>query len=106
MTAENYYLGGVVQNEMRIETTDERKRLWQHLKEASGNSTKSGALDDAARYYTRMAGGTSAVPHGAVASLLQRAENQGSVTAEEIAEELSTPELPVEARTEWSVGED
>jgi len=52
-----------------------------------------------------MRGGTSTVPNGSIAKLLRRAEEQGSVTAEEIAEELSTPELPVEARTEWSVGE-
>jgi len=90
---------------MRIEATEERERLWEKLKEASGNNTKSGALDDAARYYIRMRGGTSTVPNGSIAKLLRRAEEQGSVTAEEIAEELSTPELPVEARTEWSVGE-
>lgn len=103
MTRENYRSGWHVQNDMRIHDTEERERLWSDLLDATGENTKSGALDEAARYYVRMAGGTSAVPNGAVAELLALAEEQGSVTVEEIADVLDTPELPVDAQTTWSV---
>jgi len=91
-------------NDMRIEATDARERKWENLKEATGEGHKSTALDAAADYYLKMAGGTTAVPVGAIAELMKRADEQGSVTAEEIAEVLDTEQLPVEAETSWSVG--
>jgi len=94
-----------VQNRMRIQSTDERKRRWEHLQEATGESTTSGALDVAAKYYLRMAGGTTAIPTGALEELLRAAEEQGSLTGEEIAKILDTEELPLEYKTEWGVGE-
>jgi len=36
---------------------------------------------------------------------MQLAEEQGSVTPQEIADVLDVDELPVRASTEWSVGE-
>jgi len=90
---------------MRIQSTDERKRRWEHLQEATGESTTSGALDVAAKHYLRMAGGTTAMPTGALEELLRAAEERGSLTGEEIVEILNTEELPVEYQTEWSVGE-
>jgi len=92
--------------EMRIQSTDARKRRWEHLQEATGESTTAGALDVAAKEYLRLKGGTPAVPHGALGELLAAAEERGSLTGEEIAEILSTEELPLKYETEWRVGEE
>ena len=89
---------------MRIRSTDKRNRKWNHLQEATGESTVAGALDVAANYYLKMAGGTTAAPTGALEELLRLADEQGSVTPEEIAEVLDVNELQVRASTEWSVG--
>lgn len=89
---------------MRIESTDARKRKWEYLCEATGENTKSKALDRAVELYLRMAGGTTAYPTGTVEKLLQRAEKEGSLTTQEIAEILDTEQLPVDARVEWTVG--
>jgi len=90
---------------MRIQSTDERKRRWEHLQEATGENTTAGALDVAAKQYIRLKGGTPAVPHGVLEELLAAAEERGSLTGEEIAEILSTRELPLEYETDWSIGE-
>jgi hypothetical protein len=37
--------------------TDDRERRPEHLLEATGENTKSKAIDRAAKYYVRMAGG-------------------------------------------------
>ncbi len=91
---------------MRIQSTDERKRRWEHLQEATGESTTSGALDVAAKHYLRMAGGTTAMPTGALEELLRAAEERGSLTGEEIVEILDTEELALEYETNWAVGEE
>jgi len=91
---------------MRIQSTEERKRRWEHLQEATGESTTSGALDVAAKHYLRMAGGTTAIPTGALEELLRAAEERGSLTGEEIAEILDAEELPLEYETSWAVGEE
>ncbi|MFC7134348.1 MULTISPECIES: hypothetical protein [Salinibaculum] len=83
---------------------DERERRYEALLEATGENTKSKALDTAATYYTRMAGGTDAVPTGKIKDLIELAEEQGSVTPAEIADVLDTDELPLQFETEWSVG--
>ncbi len=54
--------------------------------------------------YLRICASTPAVLNGAFVELMEKAERQGSVTAEEIAELLHTDELPVEVQTSWSVG--
>jgi len=90
---------------MRIQSTDERKRRWEHLQEATGESTTAGALDVAAKEYLRLKGGTPAVPHGALEELLAAAEERGNLTGEEIVEILSTRELQLEYNTSWAVGE-
>jgi hypothetical protein len=84
--------------------TESREHRLENLLEATGENTKSKALDRAADYYLKMAGDTTAMPTGAVEKLMERAVEQGSVTPEEIAEVLDTEELPVEAETNWSVG--
>ncbi|WP_231189332.1 hypothetical protein [Haladaptatus sp. DYF46] len=73
------------------------------LLEATGEKTKSKALDRAAEFYLQMRGDTAAVPSGAFIELMEKVEQQGSVTAEEIAEILHTDELPVEVQMSWSV---
>jgi len=95
-----------VQNRMRIQSTNERKRRWGHLQGATGESTTSGALDMAAKRYLGMAGCTTARATGPAEELMRAAEERGSLTGEEIAEILDTEELPLEYETEWGVGGD
>jgi hypothetical protein len=80
--------------------------MWSDLLDATGQRAKSKALDTAGRYYIQMAGGTTAVPNGAVDELLTRATEQGSVTAAEIAEILHTDELPVTYTESFATGTD
>ena len=89
---------------MRIEKTDTRARKWEYLKEATGESATSKALDRAADYYLRMHGDTTAVPQGKLTELMNAAQNRGSLTPEEIAEILDTDELPVRCEVSVSVG--
>jgi len=89
---------------MRIESTEARERRWDALKDATGESTKSGAIDTACKFYLEMRGDTIAQPNGRFDQLMQRASDQGTVTPEEIAEILGTDELPVDAETTYSVG--
>ncbi|MFC7132356.1 MULTISPECIES: hypothetical protein [Salinibaculum] len=90
---------------MRLRMNDERERRLEALLEASGENTKSKAIDSAAKYYVRMSGGTQAVPTGKMTELMQLAEQQGSVTPAEIADVLDTQELPVTWQSSWSVGD-
>jgi len=53
-----------------------------------------------------MHGDTVVEPTGAVPELMERATEQGSLTAAEIAEVLDVDELPVEYREEWGHGRD
>lgn len=91
---------------MRLRMNDERERRLDQLVEASGENTKSKAIDRAAKYYVRMAGGTTAVPVGAIEELMNAAVAEGSLTADQIAEILDTDELPVHHERNWSVGTD
>ncbi|MFH5798553.1 hypothetical protein [Haladaptatus sp. CMAA 1911] len=79
--------------------TDSRELRVEYFLKATGEKTKSKALDRAAEFYLQMRGDTAAVPNGAFVELMEKAERQGSVTAEEIAELLHTDELPVEVQT-------
>lgn len=90
---------------MRIQKTEARERKWKYLKEATGESTVSGALDAAADYYLKMRGDTTAQPTGRVSELIRRADQEGSLTAADIAEILDVDELPLEYRSTWTVGE-
>lgn len=91
---------------MHIKSTDRREREWEALQEATGESTTSGAVDVATRYYLRMAGGNAVDPQGRLVELMKIAEEQGSVTPAEIADVLDVEELPLEFDSEWSVGWD
>ena len=89
---------------MRIQTTDARRRRWEHLREATGKGHTSAALDEAANYYLRMRGGTGAYPTGLLQELIARAEEEGSLTAAEIVDVLDCSELPLAYESKWSVG--
>ena len=89
---------------MRIQKTDARERRWAYLKEATGKGHTSAALDEAATYYLRMRGDTGAYPRGLLEELIERAEQEGSLTAAEIVEILDTDELPLTYDAEWAVG--
>jgi hypothetical protein len=91
---------------MRIKTTDDRKRLWENLCEATGEQARSKALDRAARYSLRMCGGVAAYGRGDIQTLLDEVltEAQRSLTVPEIAAILDERELPVTYETRSSVG--
>ena len=78
--------------------------MWEHLEEATGEGSTSAALDVAARYYLRMAGGTNAHPTGQLEELLRRAEEEGSLTPAQIVDILDAEELPLEYQSRYSVG--
>ena len=93
---------------MRIQSTDERDRLWEDLREATTEGHTSKALDAAARHYVRCRGDTTAVPTGTYAELLAAARDaDGGLGPEQIADILDTDELPVAASTttEISIGD-
>lgn len=87
---------------MSIRMGEKRERLYEQLEDATGEKTRAGALDAAARYYTRMAGGPG-VPTGALEELMQLAVQEGSVTPEQIADVLDAKELRVDYSREWGV---
>lgn len=89
---------------MRIRDTDRRKREWENLKEATGESTKSGAIDTAVRFYLEMGRTDVGVQVGKFNELMEQATEQGSLTAPEIAAILDTEYLPIEASASYSVG--
>jgi len=91
---------------MRMRLTDARERRIERLKEATGENSKSGAIDVAAKYYLHM--GETDVGHrvGAVNDLMEAAAERGSLTAPEIAKILDCDELPVQANTSYNVGRD
>lgn len=92
--------------DMRIRENDRRTRLYENLKDATGEGTKSGALDTAAKYYVKMRGDNPAVPTGQLTQLIKTADKQGSVTAEEIVAILDTDEIPLSYRSQYQIGKD
>lgn len=89
----------------RLRLTEKRERRLSHLEEATGENTRSGAIDVAAKYYVRMAGGTGAYPTGQLEKLMSAATERGSLTPEEIAAILDTDELPIHYSHDWGVGQ-
>ena len=82
---------------------ESRERKLEDLKDALEENTNSKALFAAAEYAIRMAGGRTAVPTGQIDELMQRAEEQGSVTPQEIAEVLDTNTISVGYESHWYV---
>jgi len=85
--------------------TDSRERMLDALLDATGEKTKSKAIDKAIAHYCACAGGNLANPDGTYTELMQLAESNGSVTAAEIAATLDTEQLPIDYTQEWSVNE-
>lgn len=84
---------------MRINMTDQRARLYDHLLEATGENTKSKSIDEAARFYCQMHGDNGVAPTGELDELMQQATTQGSLTPQEIAEILT----PIEYEQEYVI---
>jgi len=93
-----------VQHTMRLHMNEERERRLRHLLEATGENTKSKALDQAMRYYVRMRGNNTGVRTGTVEELMTAAIERGSLTPDEIAEILDCPELSVNYQREYYIG--
>ena len=94
----------------RIRLPDRREQLYGGLEDATGESTTSGALDEAAETYLRLVGGgpvVSPAREGALQELLREADERGSLDAEEIASIFSDHDLPIQYEpADWSVGID
>ncbi|WLW38198.1 hypothetical protein [Halorubrum spindle-shaped virus-BLv25] len=89
---------------MRIRDTNRRTRELENLKEATGEATKSGAIDVAVRFYLEMGRVDYGHSVGAFNELMETATEQGSLTAPEIAAILDSEYLPLEASASYSVG--
>lgn len=93
-------------NTMSLRMTDARESRIDRLQKATGENTKAGALDIAANYYLQMGAVDAGVRVGNVEKLLSAATERGSLTTPEIAAIIDTPQLPVDAETNYSVGRD
>lgn len=74
---------------MRIRMTDEREDRLRRLMEATGEKTKSGALDVACKHY--------------LADLEAKQRHVDEIPPD-VLEDLSTPYVPIEREVETSVG--
>jgi len=92
---------------MRIHMTESRERLYDELEETAPVGTKSGAIDEAAKFYLYMVGGNGVKPaEGQLEELIQAASEEGALTPEQIAAIVDTEQVPVTASTDWEVGQD
>lgn len=73
------------------------------LVEATGENTKSKAIDRAVNHYCICAGENAAHPVGTYEELMQVAVKKGSVTPAEIAEILDSDELQIKFDRSWSI---
>jgi hypothetical protein len=80
--------------------------MWEQLKDATGKGHTSKALDQAVRYYLRMHGANHAYPTGVIDEVLDQAEIEGALTAQQIAALLDTDELRIAYEVKRSVGEE
>ena len=90
---------------MRIRMTEERDRRIERVKQATGENTKSGAIDVALGFYLQMGATDAGHQVGKFEELMSAASERGSLTAPEIAAILDTPHLPIEASTSYSIGD-
>lgn len=84
-----------------IRVDDRRERLFDRLEGATGEATRAGALEAAARYYCHMEG---VATEGAVEELLQLAVQEGKVTLDQITHVLNHPTLPVKVSVDIDIG--
>lgn len=88
---------------MRMRLTDSRERRIERLMEATGENSKSGAIDVAAKYYLHMGAVDYGSRVGALDDLMKAATERGSLTVPEIAEILDCDELSVDASTSYEI---
>lgn len=88
-----------------IRKTEQRERRFERLREATGESSTSKAIDTAAAFYLAMGAVDAGSRVGKYNELLRKAQTEGSLTGPEIAELLDTPMLPLSATNSYSVGE-
>lgn len=88
---------------MSIRVDDRRERLFDRLEDATGEATRAGSLEAAARYYCYMHG--AATP-GALDDLLEVAVDQGNVTPGQIADVLDHDTLPLQVDVDVEIGTD
>lgn len=83
-----------------------RDRLLEDLENCTGENTKAKALEKACCVYLQLIGGNLVKPGpGLLVELLTAADEQGRLSASEIAEILATDEIPIEFEpATWTVG--
>lgn len=91
---------------MRLRMTDYRERMLDALTDATGEKTKSKAIDRAVEHYCRCAGANAAHPTGTYEELMSRAIDEGSLTPGEIADILNTDSLPVIHSRDYWIGKE
>ena len=85
--------------------TDQRERMLEALLDATGEKTKSKAIDKAVNHYCKCAGANAAHPTGTYEELMTEAVEQGGLTAREIATILHTKSLPVQYSQNYEIGD-
>lgn len=95
-------MGNVTRTSIRL--TDKRQRKYEQLEEATGHSQTVTAIDHAVNHYLKMRGNNQAIPHGRIDELMDKAEEKGGLTPQEIASILSTEELPISYESSISIG--
>jgi len=88
---------------MRLRMTEHRERMLEALLDATGEKTKSKAIDRAIGHYCRCAGENAAHPTGTYEALMELVVKEGSITPAEVAKELGSKELPIEYNHEWNI---
>jgi len=85
-------------------TANNRKRKLSRLMESTGKGRKTEAIDEAIQFYLEMAAVDHGTRVGKLEEVLSTAADRGNLTAAEIAEILSTPQVQLEASTSYQIG--
>lgn len=90
----------------RMRLNESRSQRLKDLVQATGESTQAKAVDAATRTYLELVGGNMVRPgQGVLDEVLEAAEERGGLSAGEIAEILSTQDLPIKYEPPtWSIG--
>lgn len=89
---------------MSLRLNEARERRLENLMEATGEGTKSGAIDVAASFYIKMAGDNPGYPNGKLDRLVDLAIEEGNVTPEQITEILDTSAYPMSVEYSYDSG--
>jgi hypothetical protein len=82
----------------------ERERRFDELCDALDENTKSKAIDRAAELAIALLG-SGEYDQGQIDELLETADEQGALTADQIATILDTDTIPIEFESSWSIDE-